>query len=165
MVSKEFYEKPVKDIMKSVETKEVPILAIDASMDDVLKMLRTKSHVWVVNNLEDRKLLGIITEKDFLSVISPIPRKTWVTGVTIFKTIQQKELETAEDIMTRNPLSCKPEDTIEKALDIIRDHGINRLAVVDSKKLVGEITLDVILGWYSSYLLMHVQAKKDENTL
>jgi len=154
MVPKEFYEKAVKEIMKSVETKEVPILAIDDSMDDVLKMLRIKNHVWIVNNPEDRKLLGIITDKDFLSVISPIPRRTWVTGVTIFKTIQQRELETAEDIMTRNPLSCKPEDTVEKALDIIRDHGINRLAVVESKKLVGEIALNTILEWYSSCLLL-----------
>ncbi len=154
MVTKEFYEKKVKEIMKNVETKEVPIIAVDASIDDVLKMLRTKSHVWVVNNLDDMKLLGVITDKDFLRVISPIPRSTWVTGVTIFKTIQQRELKTAENLMTRNPISCKPEDTVEKALDLIRDHGINRLAVVESKKLVGEITLDAILGWYSSCLLL-----------
>lgn len=154
MVTKEFYEKKVKEIMKSAETKEVPIIAVDASIDDVLKMLRTKSHVWVVNNLDDMKLLGVITDKDFLRVISPIPRSTWVTGVTIFKTIQQRELKTADNLMTRSPISCKPEDTVEKALDLMRDHGINRLAVVESKKLVGEVTLDAILGWYSSCLLL-----------
>lgn len=154
MVTKEFYEKKVKEIMKNAETKEVPIIAVDASIDDVLKMLRTKSHVWVVNNLDDMKLLGVITDKDFLRVISPIPRSTWVTGVTIFKTIQQRELKTADNLMTRSPISCKPEDTVEKALDLMRDHGINRLAVVESKKLVGEVTLDAILGWYSSCLLL-----------
>ncbi|MDY6985725.1 MAG: CBS domain-containing protein [Candidatus Thermoplasmatota archaeon] len=154
MVPKEFYEKKVKEIMKSVETKEVPIIVVDASIDDVLKMLRTKNHVWIVNNQDDKKLLGIITDKDFLTVISPIPRRTWVTGVTVFKTIQQRELKTAENLMTRNPISCKPEDEVEKALDLMGDHGINRLAVVESKKLVGEIALNTILEWYSSCSLL-----------
>lgn len=162
MVSKEFYEKKVREIMKSVDTKEIPIIAVDASIENVLKMLRAKSHVWVVDSLENKRPLGIITEKDFLTVVSPMPRRTWVTGVTIFKTIQQRELETAEDLMTRNPIGCKPDDTVEKALDLIRDHGINRLAVVESKRLVGEITLDSILEWYSSCSLLSPRATQQK---
>jgi CBS domain-containing protein len=165
MVPREFYEKKIGEVMKGIGTKEVPVIEKSASIEDVLKMLRTKAHTWVVDSISDMKVVGVITEKDFLTVISPMPKKTWVTGVTIFKTIQQRELETAEDLMTKNPMYCKPDDTVDKALDIMRDHSVNRLAVVESKKLVGEITLNSLLEWYTACSLLGRSPPENENSI
>lgn len=162
MIDTEFYGINVKEIMKSVEKKEIPIVSADAPVDYVLKMLRNNGHAWVVDTLENRKLLGIITEKDFLNIISPLPRKTWITGITIFKTIQRRELKNASDLMTRNPLFCGPDDTIENALDLIRDHDVRKLAVIDQKKLVGEIDLSAIIVWYTSCSLIGRPSKNDD---
>ena len=154
MELRDFYEQKEKEVMKKVERKEVPILVKSASIPDVLKILHNKEHTWIVDNIEDKTLVGVITEKDFFDIISPLPRKTWVTGVIRLKTIHHTEFESAEDLMRRNPISCSPEDIIEKVLDLMRDHRIKRLAVVESKKLIGEVTLSSIIRWYGACSLL-----------
>ena len=160
MEIQDFYEQTIKEVMKKVEKKEVPILGKNDSIPDVLKMLHNREHTWIVDDGENKKLVGVITEKDFFEIISPLPRKTWVTGVIRLRNIHHTEFKNAGDMMTRNPVSCSPEDDVEKALDLMRDHRIKRLAIVESKELIGEVTLSAIIRWYSSCSLLG----KRENT-
>ncbi|MBP3690242.1 MAG: CBS domain-containing protein, partial [Schwartzia sp.] len=44
------------------------------------------------------------------------------------------------DRMTRNPISIKPEDKVDAAAALLKEHKIRRLPVVDNGKLVGIVT-------------------------
>ena len=44
------------------------------------------------------------------------------------------------DRMTRNPISIKPEDKVDTAAALLKEHKIRRLPVVDNGKLVGIVT-------------------------
>ncbi len=54
--------------------------------------------------------------------------------------------ERVEDHMTRDVITLTPEDTVAKALAVMRDNAISRIPVVEDGKLVGLVTLhDLIL--------------------
>ena len=45
-----------------------------------------------------------------------------------------------EDVMTRNPVTCKPEEDIQNALDRMSQHQVRRIPVVDGRgRVVGII--------------------------
>jgi CBS domain-containing protein len=58
-----------------------------------------------------------------------------------------------EDIMSKPPLFCNPEDALDKALQIMRSHRIYRLYVMDSdnKKVVGALAYPDIVGLLYKY--------------
>jgi acetoin utilization protein AcuB len=51
----------------------------------------------------------------------------------------------AEDIMSTNPLSLEPEDTIGLAADIFKANALHALPVVDEGELVGIVTTHDLL--------------------
>ncbi|MDK2783027.1 MAG: hypothetical protein PWQ32_616, partial [Thermococcaceae archaeon] len=64
-----FYSMKLKDIMPSIPS--MPIVTADSPIVDVLKLLRTRHHVWVVNNRDEMKLEGVIRYLDVLSILLP----------------------------------------------------------------------------------------------
>lgn len=86
--------------------------------------------------MKDDKLVGIITRDDLLKV-SPSEATTlsvWELNYVLSKL-------TVKDAMTKNPITIKPEDTLEEAALVMRNRGVGALPVVDDKgKLVGIIT-------------------------
>lgn len=44
------------------------------------------------------------------------------------------------DVMTENPLTVEPSDTLEQVEDLMEEHRIRQLPVVEDKELVGIIT-------------------------
>lgn len=86
--------------------------------------------------MKDEKLVGIITRDDLLKV-SPSEATTlsvWELNYVLSKL-------TVKDAMTKNPITIKPEDTLEEAALVMRNRGVGALPVVDDKgKLVGIIT-------------------------
>lgn len=58
-----------------------------------------------------------------------------------------------EDIMSKPPLFCNPEDTLDKALQIMRSHRIYRLYIADSKNknVVGALAYPDIVGLLYKY--------------
>jgi acetoin utilization protein AcuB len=86
--------------------------------------------------IRDDKLVGIITRNDLLKV-SPSEATTlsvWELNYVLSKL-------TVKEAMTKNPITIKPEDTLEEAALIMRERGVGALPVADEKgKLVGIIT-------------------------
>jgi CBS domain-containing protein len=80
----------------------------------------------VVRREDHKELLGIVTDRDLaLSVVAEArdPKKTKV-----------------DEVMSRDPVSCLPEDAVEKAIDAMAERQIRRVPVVDSQGyLVGII--------------------------
>jgi CBS domain-containing protein len=140
----EFYKLSVKKVME----RELPIIEKNAPIETVAKILRNRHHIWVVDKIGSKKLVGVITEKDFLEVMSPLPARSWVVGVIEPKSWHHREFETAEDLMVKHLITCNQETTIEKALTLVSHHRVRRLPVIEANELVGEVTLSALISAY-----------------
>jgi|CXWL01.1.fsa_nt_gi CBS domain-containing protein len=81
-----------------------------------------------------RRLVGVVTEHDLLTVID---RGTSLDGIT------------AEDIMSRNPYSLPPESSVGTLVHVFRASGLIRAPVVDATGvLVGIVARRDILRLY-----------------
>ena len=81
----------------------------------------------IVSDQETRKLEGIVTDRDLaLKVVAELldPKRTRV-----------------RDVMTTGVLTCYADDGVERALDLMQQHQVRRIPVLDEKdRLVGIIS-------------------------
>jgi predicted transcriptional regulator len=132
----------VENIM---EKKGLPLIEKDATIDRVLSALTKKTHVWVTESKGSKKVVGVITEHDILSILSPGgPR--YVFGIPDMRTLHRG---TAASIMHRRVTKCGPKTTITEALRIMFEHGVRRLPVIKKGDvIVGEIRLHHVIKNY-----------------
>ncbi|MDY6966872.1 MAG: CBS domain-containing protein [Halobacteriota archaeon] len=104
----------VKDVM----VKDVASVAVPGSRDDLLRLLREKQ-VSGVPAVKNGTLVGIVTRVDLL---------------------QQPEEEQIALLMTRDPITIGPDESISDAARSIISHKIRRLPVVEDDKLIGILT-------------------------
>ena len=76
----------------------------------------------------DGKLLGIVTRGDLEAKLG-WDRMTW-----------RRLGRRVEDAMTPNPFTVAPEDRLEKAVELMLQHRIGGIPVVENKRLVGIVT-------------------------
>jgi CBS domain-containing protein len=80
----------------------------------------------VVGNLRTRRLIGIVTDRDL--VLSVLAEGRNGLDVTI------------EQVMTRNPVTCRQYDDMRYALNIMSTHQVRRIPVVnENREVVGII--------------------------
>jgi len=139
----ELYETKVKEIM--IPGDKTPFMEENAGWAEFLAKLSVRAHAWVVNNREEMKVVGIVTEHDILRSIIP-PRHRTVRMFGIHRADMLHKDTVVQDIMTHNPVVCSPEETVTDVLKKFSSFNIRRLAVVDEKKrLLGEITIQVLV--------------------
>ncbi len=73
----------------------------------------------VVESHEDKKLIGIVTDRDLVV-------KVLAEGADI-------ERSTVRDAMTPNPASCRENDPIEKAVKVMSERQVRRMPIVDDQ--------------------------------
>ena len=139
----EFYRIEVKEIM--IPLHKTPYIEESAGWAVFLKKLSVRAHAWVVNNTEEMKVVGVVTEHDMLrSMIPPGQKKERIFGVPRAEILHRESM--VQDIMRHNPVVCSPEETVADALKKFSSFNIRRLAVVDeNKKLLGEVTIQRLL--------------------
>ena len=125
-----------------------PLIQKNASIGEVARKVCKKSHVWVVEKKGSKEIIGIITEKDFLEVVSPLPSKSYTIGVITPKSLQHTEFKKAEDIMTKPVAKCRPKTTMEEALQLMAKHRVRRLAVAENDEIMGELSLSIVINTY-----------------
>jgi len=82
--------------------------------------------VLVVEDEQTRKLVGIVTDRD-------LAMKIVAEGLDARST-------TVEAVMTREVVTCRAEDDLQKALDAMAEHQLRRIPVVDAdNKILGII--------------------------
>ena len=119
--------------------REVATVRQGSSLSDAAKLM-TQKHVsgLPVVDVED-KLIGILTEADFLSALD-IHGESAVQD--LFETIirrrrTRKHMGTiVDDIMTRDPVRVGAEDTLQRALELMNKNGIKRLVITDDENRV-----------------------------
>jgi CBS domain-containing protein len=127
----------VKDIM----THKVISIDADAS---VLKAARLmlQNHISGLPALDkDGKLVGIVTEADFLEFIVKPRRRADECKV--------------EEIMTPDPYTVREEDTLEHLVEVMQRRCIKRLPVVRDGRMVGIVSganLIAAAPWQISYI-------------
>ena len=147
MLEAGFYNTPVEEIMNA----NPPLVERSASIYAVAKKVGMKRrHVWVVEEKDSRKLVGVITEKDLLDVVSPLPHKSYTVGVISPRSLRHTEFEKAEDIMAKPVLKCHPQTTMEEALHLMTGHKVRRLAVAEDDEILGELSLTNVIHAYFS---------------
>lgn len=145
-MSSEFYETKVKDVMQK---EDLPLIEKAAPVERVVRFLTNRTHVWVTEKEDLKKVVGVITEHDVLDILSP-ETGTHTFGVPDTRTLEEG---TAEDVMTKGAVSCALGDTIEHALEKMAKNGIRRCPVIDESGIVlGEIRHQQILRKFSTIL-------------
>lgn len=135
----DFYELSVKDVIDKRHW-DLPLVEKNAELLRVLAVLGGTDHVWVVDTLENRKLLGVITEGDVLKALAP-KRKITYFGMPGKEAVHWEMHETADHIMSREPIICKPGEKVKNVLDKMATHRMRGIPVVENGKIVGEVTL------------------------
>ena len=119
----------VSDILQK---KGAVIFSVSGSTTvlDALKILGEKN-IGALPVIEDGKLLGILSERDYA-------RKIILKG----KTSQDTPVN---EIMTENPFTIQPDDKIETCMSIMSDKHIRHLPVVKDGTVLGMISIgDVV---------------------
>jgi CBS domain-containing protein len=75
----------------------------------------------VVDDHTSKKLIGIVTDRD---IVLNIVAEGKGTDIAV------------EQVMTRNPITCRPDDSIQNAMDRMSQHQVRRIPVVDGKSAV-----------------------------
>lgn len=142
-MNEEFYRIKVKEIM--IPERDIPFMEENAGLEEFLAKLSVRAHAWVVNNTEEMKVVGIVTEHDILRcIIPPGHRKIKMFGIHRADILHKETV--VQDIMTHNPVVCLPEETVADVLKKFSSFNIRRLAVVDeNKRLLGEVTIQLLV--------------------
>jgi CBS domain-containing protein len=72
----------------------------------------------IIENEQTKKLVGIVTDRDL--------------AVKIVAEGRNPKSTKAEEVMTRNVVTCRAEDDLQKALDAMSGHKLRRIPVVDN---------------------------------
>ena len=139
-----FHDIPVEEVMN----RNPPLVEQNAAIRETAQKVCEERHVWVVEGKDSRKVVGIITEKDLLDVVSPLPLKSHTVGVIAPKSLHHTEFETAGDIMSKPVVKCHPKARMEEALRLMAKHRVRRLAVAEDDEIIGELSLHVVITTY-----------------
>jgi len=142
------YEFKVKDLMKTTSSG-APFVEKNANINDIFSVLSKNKHVWVVENNEDMRVIGVITEHDTLSLFSPPYTPLQTFDKPTLQSFQYGLSQTAEDIMSKRPVTTSSEEKIRDVILKMKQHKIKQLPVVDENdKLLGEISLNNFIENY-----------------
>jgi len=121
----------VSDIIK-VKGNKVYSVTGQVSVYEAIKEMSEKN-IGAILVIEDEKLTGILSERDYA-------RKIVLKGKLSRETL-------VKEIMTENVLTVTGGDTIERCMGIMTEKHIRHLPVVENDKVVGMISIgDVVNG-------------------
>ena len=104
-----------------------PVFCVPGETADWVAQLMKREDVGaipVVESLRERKLVGIVTDRDLAMAIVAEGRDP--KNVRI------------EEVMSRNPVTCGEGDNLEDAMDLMAEKQVRRIPIVDGRRgLVG----------------------------
>jgi len=147
-----FYDIKIKNIMIPLK-KDSSYIDETSDISSVLTRLKNKDHVWVMDSKDPLYLLGIITQSDMIAFLSPPFSSNESFEKPDSRSTQYGETITAENIMSKKPVTASPRETIREVLVIMKEQKIKHLPILDdSNHLIGEVSLSEIIQEYTKYL-------------
>lgn len=78
-------------------------------------------------------VLGIVSERDIVSALAEPTKRTGLVDKPV------------SSLMTRDVLTCEPEDTVQKCMSVMTEHRVRHLPVVHENRMIGLISIgDVV---------------------
>jgi acetoin utilization protein AcuB len=116
--------------LREVMTPAPTCVAPEASVLQLVRLLHAKRFRHLLVTTDGGKLVGIISDRDVVRCFGPTayPDEQLLAGIR------------ADQIMSRDVISIASEATLAAALDVMHDHGVSCLPIVDGEKLAGIIT-------------------------
>jgi CBS domain-containing protein len=114
------------------KNQENPVIGIEPDKplnDAVAKMVEHRIGALVV--IENDALIGIISERDLLSVLHE-KSELW-SPVCV------------RDVMTAKPIVCDPENTLEEVMTMMVDNNVRHLPLMHDGELKGMLTITDIV--------------------
>jgi CBS domain-containing protein len=125
----------VSDILKS-KGSNVYSITSGLTVYEALKVMGEKN-IGALLVIEEEKLLGIISERDYA-------RKIVLKGKSSNETL-------VKEIMTEKVIAVSPDDFIEKCMELMSEKKIRHLPVVKDDKVTGIISItDVVTAIIAS---------------
>jgi CBS domain-containing protein len=118
--------KHVAQVLKSKPDQTVHTIAPSASVFDAVKLMADKN-IGALLVIEDLKIVGIITERDYARKIVLMGRSSKETPV--------------RDIMTSPVMSVRPDQTNEECMALMTNSRVRHLPVMDGGKLIGLVSI------------------------
>ncbi|HZC36486.1 MAG TPA: CBS domain-containing protein [Chthoniobacterales bacterium] len=110
-------------------------IAPDAMVYDAIKQMAQRN-VGALVVLEDAKLLGIISERDYT-------RKVILQGKSSKETL-------VGEIMTRELVTAQPNDNIGACMRVMTERRVRHLPVLEGSKVIGIVSIGDLLKWLIS---------------
>lgn len=141
----------VADVM----IRDVITLEPEQNLEEAAKILMEED-VSGAPVVREGKVVGVLSERDLLSTRTDPrpPRYLELLGGIIFldnvrefqRQLQRAVATKVEEIMTTDVVVVHPDSSLEEAAQVIMDHRVNRLPVVDEEgMLVGIVTRNDVL--------------------
>jgi CBS domain-containing protein len=118
--------KSVAEILRSKPEQAVHAIAPSASVFEAVKLMAEKG-IGALLVMEDLKIDGIITERDYARKIVLMGRSSKETPV--------------RDVMTSPVMYVRPDQTNEECMALMTDNRVRHLPVIDNGKLIGLISI------------------------
>ncbi len=143
------YESSVHDLFEPVDAKTSYVVKSD-DMTHVFSLLSQKRHVWVVDDSSSLRVLGVITESDTIQLFAQPYTPLQSYDKPTLQSFQYGLPMTAEDIMSRRPITVGCADKIIDVIAKMKQHDVKQLAVVDEQeRLIGEVSIGRLIKEYS----------------
>jgi len=150
-------------LVETLMTSPVITIQHDSKLSEAAHLLITKriSGLPVVDN--ERKIIGIITEADFLRSLGvPSQRGShsmWEALENMFSNPPRvrESGDLVSDLMVKNVITATPKQTLHEVLNSMKEHQIKRLVVCDeSKHVIGMVTRsDLVRLFFDHFTPVH----------
>ena len=158
----DYYNLLVKQLMDR-RIWDLPIIEKNEDIHHVLSILGARNHIWVVNTKDEKVLVGVITEHDVLSILTPKKFPSYVFGIPDFISLKHGTANTAEDVMHSEVIGCSPDEKIIDALMKMVKYELRRLPVLEDSIIIGELTLhQLIRKFYEATQYHPIDGKNGE---
>lgn len=122
--------KTVKDILNSKIDPETHSIRPDAKVWDAIKLM-TEKGVGALLVTDDDKLVGIVSERDYMRKVALMGRASQTTAV--------------EEIMTPNPITVTLDEKIDICMELMTEKRIRHLPVSSNGRLQGMLSIRDVL--------------------
>ncbi|WP_316505690.1 cyclic nucleotide-binding/CBS domain-containing protein [Nitrosopumilus sp.] len=110
--------------VNQIMSKNVLTIEKSTSLQEAAQSM-SKLNIGCVVVTEDNKPCGIVTERDFVIKVAS-------EGRPLFTEISE--------VMSSPLITIEPEETVWEASEIMKEHAIHKLPVIENEKIIGIIT-------------------------
>lgn len=112
--------------------RDIWTISPTATVYQAIQMMSEKN-IGALPVVEGNRLVGIISERDYMSKVALHGKSSKETAV--------------REIMTHDPVTVVPAQTVSECMEIITEHRVRHLPVLDGDELLGIVSIGDLVKW------------------